>query len=93
MGFKFCGGCNPVYDRRAAYEKIRSDVCVRAAERGVEVSFEPVREGVRYDALLVICGCANRCASLTAYDPEAPRVYVYGEGGVSDAGLRLAALV
>jgi hypothetical protein len=44
------------------------------------VSFEPVSEGVSYDALLVISGCANRCASIDEYETKTPPVHVWNEG-------------
>ncbi|WP_143436221.1 hypothetical protein [Intestinibacillus massiliensis] len=47
---KFCGGCNPRYDRGARY----ADFQQRLAP---SVTFELPREGVHYDFLLIITGC------------------------------------
>ena len=52
VAVKFCGGCNPGYDRGAAYQEIRSAVSDRAV-----VSLP--HEGKRYDALLIIRGCTG----------------------------------
>ena len=52
VAVKFCGGCNPGYDRGAAYQEIRSSVSDRAL-----VSLP--QEGKRYDALLIIRGCTG----------------------------------
>ncbi|MDR1292934.1 MAG: hypothetical protein LBJ91_06050 [Clostridiales Family XIII bacterium] len=93
IAVKFCGGCNPGYDRRAAYELIRDGVTADAGRRGDKVSFEQVEEGVLYDALLVICGCANRCASVSGIRSETPPVYVWTQSGAADAISSLAAAI
>ena len=59
-GVKFCGGCNPRYDRRASYEEIRRHFEGR-------LSFSFVEEGGNYDILLYMAGCASRCTDLSAY--------------------------
>ena len=49
---KFCGGCNPGYDRGEAYRQIRealADV----------VSFSLPQPGERYDVLLILRGCTG----------------------------------
>jgi hypothetical protein len=87
---KFCGGCNPGYNRRAVYEAIRDGVIARAAQSGCEVEFEQAEEGVLYDALLVINGCANRCAAVSGLRSKSPPVYVWKENGAGDAIAALA---
>ena len=54
-GVRFCGGCNPRYDRGKALEKIK--------EQNKDVDFRIAEEGETYDHLLVIGGCTNCCAS------------------------------
>jgi len=60
VGVKFCGGCNPRYDRGKALETIK---------KGLEENAEIViaEEGVEYDFLLIIGGCTNCCASYSQY--------------------------
>lgn len=53
---KFCGGCNPRYDRGARYQAFRKRLSAVAA-------FESPQEGVHYDFLLVIAGC-HACQDL-----------------------------
>ncbi len=53
IGVKFCGGCNPIYERGAAYKEYR--------ERYPEHHFETVAQGKKYDRILVICGCEKAC--------------------------------
>jgi hypothetical protein len=55
VGVRYCGGCNPRYDRGGVFQKIR--------DRLQDVDFEIAKEGVEYDALLVIGGCTSCCAS------------------------------
>lgn len=49
---KFCGGCNPHYDRGAAYKTIVNSVSDFA-------SFSLPQDGVKYDVLLIIRGCTQ----------------------------------
>ncbi len=49
---KFCGGCNPRYDRGAAYRQIREALADT-------VSFSLPEEGRTYDALLILRGCTG----------------------------------
>ena len=58
---KYCGGCNPRYDRVAL---------VQALEKAFGETLSPVRPGEQYDELYVVCGCTARCADLTGYRAE-----------------------
>lgn len=49
---KFCGGCNPRYDRGEAYRKICGALADCAA-------FSLPAEGQRYDVLLILRGCTG----------------------------------
>lgn len=60
VGIKFCGGCNPNYDRVAALERIRSRLVA-------------VVEFVRFDRKdtvisLAIKGCDTECFALNRFD-------------------------
>ncbi|MDO4545851.1 MAG: hypothetical protein Q4C25_06810 [Bacillota bacterium] len=59
-GVRFCGGCNPRYDRGKAYEEIKNKI--------KSVDFLHAVEDDRYDCLLVIGGCTNCCASYDQFD-------------------------
>ncbi len=54
-GVRFCGGCNPRYDRGKAFKEIQRDV------DGMD--FLHAIENEDYDKLLVIGGCPSCCAS------------------------------
>lgn len=60
VGVKFCGGCNPTYNRGDALEKIVEHF------KG-EAEFSHAEPDKNYDVLLVISGCANRCATIDNY--------------------------
>ena len=47
-GVRFCGGCNPQYDRGKAFEEIKNQI--------KDVDFVNAVEGVPHDLLLVISG-------------------------------------
>ncbi len=59
-GVKFCGGCNPRYDRGAAYRQIKEELS--------DIDFVHAEEGDPVDNLLVIGGCTACCASYEQYD-------------------------
>lgn len=52
IAVKFCGGCNPGYDRGAAYQEIRSATADHAV-------LSLPADGEHYDALLILRGCTG----------------------------------
>ncbi len=56
VGVKYCGGCNPHYDRKKAVEKFKASVHVE--------TLEPYRTNIEWDAVIVVCGCATACATV-----------------------------
>ena len=59
VGIKYCGGCNPRYDRAASDRTL----CARHPDW----EWEYAQEGVLYDLLLVVGGCASCCARYDQY--------------------------
>lgn len=55
VAVRYCGGCNPRYDRGAMVKRI--------TEKHPEWDVENAREGEDYDLLLVIGGCSACCAA------------------------------
>lgn len=53
VGVKYCGGCNPRYDRTALLERLRRDF--PALEIGIH------KEGAQPDFALVLAGCPASC--------------------------------
>ena len=54
IGIKYCGGCNPNYNRSEAVSRIVSSY--------PEIEFEPVKQDTHYDHILIINGCRRSCA-------------------------------
>ena len=63
IGVKFCGGCNPRYDRGKALNDIKERLKEKA-------DFAIAEEGGEYDYLLVIGGCTSCCASASGYEAK-----------------------
>lgn len=54
IGVKYCGGCNPSFDRKKAVERVLGDF--------KNMNIEAVNYLTAYDILLVVNGCARACA-------------------------------
>jgi hypothetical protein len=78
VGVKFCGGCNPRYDRGKALEAIKKQT-QGAAE------FVIAEEGSEYDYLLIIGGCTNCCASHHQYGAKKDIVKMWDESHIEEA--------
>ncbi len=53
IGLKYCGGCNPNYER--------SGIVKRARAEYPRAEFTPYDKAGYYDLVLVICGCLEEC--------------------------------
>ena len=53
VAIKFCGGCDPAYDRVEVFRKIKSLA-------GASIEWLREEEG-GYKAVLLICGCPRAC--------------------------------
>ncbi len=71
-GIKFCGGCNPRYERGSAFKSIIADLPDK-------VNFEIAREEVDYDGLLVVAGCSNCCPELKGYKVKRKPIKMWDE--------------
>lgn len=76
-GIKFCGGCNPRFDRGEALSRIRDHFLGR-------IEFPHAAEGVRHDLLLIIGGCTNCCATHGQYDAEHGRIRMWEESQIGE---------
>lgn len=71
VGIKYCGGCNPRYDRVAFVDRLRAQY--------PEADFRYAQPGEDYDQLLVVCGCTAQCPDISGL--RAGRVrYICGDG-------------
>jgi len=55
VGVKYCGGCNPRYERKQFLNRLQKEL-----EK--ECTFEIAQENTLYDAILVLGGCNSCCA-------------------------------
>lgn len=53
IGVKYCGGCNPYYERKTAVEQLN--------RRFADVVFETAVTDKEYDVILLVCGCKRAC--------------------------------
>jgi hypothetical protein len=77
VGVKFCGGCNPRYDRGKALEAIKKQMLGKA-------EFVIAEEGMEYDFLLVIGGCTNCCASHCQYKAKTDTIFMWDEAHIDE---------
>ena len=80
-GVKFCGGCNPHYQRGDAYRKIKGDM--------PEVDFEYAEEDQDYDNLLVIGGCTACCPGYSQYTVKDDVFKMWSEEHIDDIKAKL----
>lgn len=72
FGMKYCGGCNPKYDRVLIASKFKEYV-------GSGNSVELVKEGTTYDVVVVLCGCTCACANTETIKAIYQKFYVTSE--------------
>jgi hypothetical protein len=72
FGIKYCGGCNPKYDRVLIASRFKADI-------GCGNSVEAVKEGTIYDIVVVLCGCCCACANTENIKVIYQKVYVTSE--------------
>lgn len=80
-GVRFCGGCNPRYDRKAALERLQAQLEGR-------IEFVNAVEGAVYDGLLVLGGCPNCCADYSRFQFKQPEIVMWD--AAQEAGTRKA---
>ncbi|WP_026894611.1 hypothetical protein [Clostridiisalibacter paucivorans] len=55
IGIKYCGGCNPKYNRKRFVKYIKDIL--------TEDKFFVARENEYYGVLIIVCGCTSACAN------------------------------
>ena len=74
---KFCGGCNPRFDRGAAYQTVRTSLADAAP-------FSYPEAGAQYGGLLIIRGCTG-CSYLYEEIDAKHRVILDAQDGIPQA--------
>lgn len=67
IGIKYCGGCNPRYNRKKIVELL---------EERFSHKFEAADTEREYDMLVVICGCSSSCASYSQYNVKNRNIFM-----------------
>ena len=63
IGIKYCGGCNPVYNRGRQVKRLQ--------EQYPEHEFDFAAEDMKECEIgLVVCGCVRACASVDGLTPK-----------------------
>ncbi len=73
IGVKYCGGCNPEYDRVALVRRLGESL------RGKAEFVRPETEGV--SLILAVEGCSTACADLSAFQGKEVRIITGIEDG------------
>jgi hypothetical protein len=73
IGIKYCGGCNPEYDRVALVRHIEERL------QGKAEFVEPGGEGI--DLILAVEGCSTACADLSVFKGMEIRIVTGIEDG------------
>lgn len=60
IGIRYCGGCNPSYDRKEFATNLINDI-------DNTHNFEIAKESKEYDYLILVCGCLNCCVGHEKY--------------------------
>jgi len=81
VGIKYCGGCNPGYDRVALADFIKNSL--HGSVEFVSLDSEVV------DLILAVEGCKTCCADLSAF--EGKQIYLIAQ--IEDAGKFLQKLL
>lgn len=74
IGVKYCGGCNPRYERGGIVRRLRKEY---SGYPGVEI--EPMQPQKTYDLVLFISGCRAECVKLQADKRKKNAIAVHQE--------------
>jgi hypothetical protein len=80
-GVRFCGGCNPRYERGKALKEIEHDVA--------NMNFTHAIEDDPYDVLLVIGGCPACCAAYKHFDVKGEIYKIWDRAQIEDVKKQL----
>jgi hypothetical protein len=58
IGIKYCGGCNPKYNRSAF-------VAWLTAKYKDKINIEPIKEDIIYDIVIIMNGCSSVCVNIS----------------------------
>ena len=86
IGVRYCGGCNPRYDRVAVVNKLASLL--------PQAELVPAQPGEGYAGAVLVCGCPSRCAKADGLAvPPGRQVWLSGWEDLLPAKKQLEALL
>lgn len=86
IGVKFCGGCNPRYQRGDVYRQI-------VEKYGDKAEFLIANEGETYDGLLVLAGCINFCPDLIPFTSKTEPIHMWDLSQLDEVNQKIEKLI
>lgn len=80
VGIKYCGGCNPKFDRVAFVEEL-----IKSCPK---LMIENVKKEKYYNVLYIICGCKSRCVKVDEFCYN-EKIYVDNETEIISLKVKL----
>jgi hypothetical protein len=72
VGIKYCGGCNPRYDRVSEVEKLKKKL--------PDTIMTYAKEEETYDWVILVCGCSAVCLKDKKFDTRNGQLIVCEKG-------------
>ncbi|MCY6371919.1 hypothetical protein OXH55_14830 [Clostridium ganghwense] len=72
IGVKYCGGCNPRYDRAELVSQLRK-------EFNKKHEIVSAQEGIIYDLIIILCGCTSCCAEHEKIQAKYEKIVISSE--------------
>ncbi len=80
IGIKFCGGCNPRYDRK----KVANSLTKTLNLIDKNCSIKDVEDHKEYDIVFVISGCLVNCASIKEFHVRNRLYYITSQESLEE---------
>ncbi|WP_333887011.1 hypothetical protein [Clostridium sp.] len=74
VGIKYCGGCNPKYDRKQFLYDLQQEF---------KYNFETASLDKTYDIVIVLCGCTSCCVAHSKLKFNLEKILVKSQGDFS----------
>ncbi len=71
IGVKYCGGCNPSYERVEMVQRLQSSL--------KDQFIFSINDQQDSDIMVFVCGCPRACAHKDSHDRQVPSRLVIGE--------------
>ncbi|MCJ7688319.1 MAG: hypothetical protein MUO60_03230 [Clostridiaceae bacterium] len=75
IGIKYCGGCNPRYERTDVVSKLKERI-------GDGDSIETAKQGIIYDIVVVLCGCTSACVDHHNLEAKYEKIFITSESDI-----------